>query len=113
MAQTADHLVVVGRGRLIADTSVSELMNAAGGGTVQVRANDPDALALRLSAAGATVREGLESTLVVSGMSAADIGKLAAYHGVVLSELTPQRASLEDAFMALTKDSVEYQGVPA
>ncbi|MGW4944019.1 ABC transporter ATP-binding protein [Actinoplanes sp. NPDC004185] len=113
MAQTADHLVVVGRGRLIADTSVSELMNAAGGGTVQVRANDPDALALRLSAAGATVREGLESTLVVAGMSAEDIGKLAAYHGVVLSELTPQRASLEDAFMALTKDSVDYQGVPA
>jgi ABC-2 type transport system ATP-binding protein len=113
MAQTADHLVVVGRGRLIADTSVSELMNAAGGGTVQVRVNDPSTLALRLSAAGATVREGLESALVVSGMSAGDIGKLAAYHGLVLSELAPQRASLEDAFMALTKDSVEFQGVAA
>ena len=113
MAQTADHLVVVGRGRLIADTSVSELMSAAGGGTVQVRANDPGALALRLSVAGATVREGLESSLVVSGMTAEDVGRLAAYHGLVLSELTPQRASLEDAFMALTRDSVEYQGVPA
>ncbi|WP_212988310.1 ABC transporter ATP-binding protein [Actinoplanes auranticolor] len=113
MAQTADHLVVVGRGRLIADTSVSELMNAAGGGTVHVRVNDPGTLALRLSAAGATVREGLESVLVVSGMTAGDVGKLAAYHGLVLSELAPQRASLEDAFMALTKDSVEFQGVAA
>ena len=113
MAQTADHLIVVGRGRLIADTSVSELMRAAGGGTVQVRASDPGVLALRLSAAGATVREGLESSLVVSGMTAEDVGKLAAYHGLVLSELTPQRASLEDAFMELTKDSVEFQGVPA
>ena len=113
MAQTADHLIVVGRGRLIADTSVSELMRAAGGGTVLVRASDPDTLALRLSAAGATVREGLESSLVVSGMTAEEVGKLAAYHGLVLSELTPQRASLEDAFMELTEDSVEYLGVAA
>ncbi|WP_213005583.1 ATP-binding cassette domain-containing protein [Paractinoplanes toevensis] len=113
MAQTADRLVVVGRGRLIADTSVSELMRAAGEGSVQVRAGDPVTLALRLSTAGATVREGLESSLLVSGMTAEDIGKLAAYHGLALSELTPQRASLEDAFMALTKDSVEYQGVAA
>jgi ABC-2 type transport system ATP-binding protein len=113
MAQTADHLIVIGQGRLIADTSVSELMRAAGGGTVQVRASDPGALALRLSAAGATVREGLESALVVSGMSAEDVGKLAAYHGLALIELTPQRASLEDAFMELTRDSVEFQGVAA
>ena len=113
MALTADHLVVVGRGRLIADTSVSELMQGAGGGTVQVRTTDPGALTLRLVAAGATVREGLESSLVVSGLTAGDIGALAAYHGLVLSELTPQRASLEDAFMALTRDSVEFQAVPA
>jgi ABC-2 type transport system ATP-binding protein len=113
MAQTADHLVVVGRGRLIADTSMSEFMRAAGGGTVLVRVSDPGALAVRLSAAGATVREGVESSLVVSGMTAEDVGKLAAYHGLVLSELTPQRASLEDAFMELTSASVEYQGVSA
>jgi ABC-2 type transport system ATP-binding protein len=113
MARTADHLVVVGRGRLIADTSVGELMRSAGGGTVLVRVSDPGALTVRLAAAGATVREGLEASLVVSGMTAEDVGKLAAYHGLVLSELTPQRASLEDAFMALTKDSVEFQGVSA
>ncbi|GAA0558956.1 ATP-binding cassette domain-containing protein [Paractinoplanes ferrugineus] len=113
MAQTADHLVVVGRGRLVADTSVSELMRAAGGGTVLVRASDPGTLTRRLAEAGATVREGVESSLLVSGLTAADVGQLAARHGVVLSELTPQRASLEDAFMELTRDSVEYQGVVA
>ncbi|MET0133400.1 MAG: ATP-binding cassette domain-containing protein [Kibdelosporangium sp.] len=110
MAQTADHLVVIGRGRLIADTSISEFLRANGEGTVLVRTSDPGSFALRLTAAGATVRDGLESSLVVAGMTSAEIGKLAAYHGVALSELTPQRASLEDAFMELTKDSVEYQG---
>ncbi|MFI9550794.1 ABC transporter ATP-binding protein [Nonomuraea endophytica] len=110
MAQTADHLVVVGRGRLIADTGMSELMRANGAGTVLVRTSDPGSLARRLTAAGATVRDGLESSLVVSGMTGEEIGKLAAYHGVALSELTPQLASLEDAFMELTRDSVEYQG---
>ena len=111
MAQTADHLIVIGRGRLIADTAVSELTRTSGKGTVLVRA--PEAFAPQLVAAGAAVREGVESSLVVSGMSAADIGQLAAYHGVALSELTPQRVSLEDAFMELTRDSVEFQGVAA
>ncbi|WP_250031457.1 ABC transporter ATP-binding protein [Paractinoplanes maris] len=113
MAQTADHLIVIGRGRLIADTAVSELTRTGGEGTVLVRVTDPGDFAQRLVAAGAIVRDGLESSLVVSGMSAADIGKLAAYHGVALGELTPQRVSLEDAFMELTRDSIEYQGVAA
>jgi ABC-2 type transport system ATP-binding protein len=112
MAQTADHLIVIGRGRLIADTAMSEFTRATGG-TVLVRAADPVALTRGLVTAGATVREGLESSLVVTGMTAAEIGKLAAHHGVVLSELAPQRASLEDAFMELTRDSVEFQGVAA
>ncbi|PSL08046.1 ABC-2 type transport system ATP-binding protein [Haloactinopolyspora alba] len=113
MAQTADHLVVIGQGRLIADTSMSEFMRANGEGTVLVRTPEPDSFATRLAAAGATVRDGLESSLVVSGMTSEEIGKLATYHGVTLSELTPQQASLEDAFMELTKDSVEYQGAAA
>jgi ABC-2 type transport system ATP-binding protein len=113
MAQTADHLVVIGRGRLIADTSMSEFLRANGEGTVLVRTPEPGAFALQLTAAGATVRERAESSLVVSGMTSYEIGKLAAYHGVALSELTPQQASLEDAFMELTKDSVEYQGATA
>jgi ABC-2 type transport system ATP-binding protein len=110
MAQTADHLVVIGRGRLIADTSMSEFMRAHGEGTVLVRTDAAAAFALRLSAAGATVHEGPDSSLVVSGMTGAEIGKLAAYHDVALSELAPRRASLEDAFMELTGDSVEYHG---
>ncbi|MGX7671444.1 ABC transporter ATP-binding protein [Plantactinospora sp. DSM 117369] len=113
MAQTADHLVVIGRGRLIADTGMSEFMHANGEGTVLVRVPDPGSFARRLVAAGATVRDGLEASLVVSGMTSGEIGKLAAYHGVVLSELTPQRASLEDAFMELTRASTEYQGAAA
>ncbi|TDW92507.1 ABC transporter ATP-binding protein [Kribbella sp. VKM Ac-2566] len=110
MAQTADHLVVIGRGRLIADMGMAELMHANGEGTVLVRTGEPDSFAQHLTTAGGTVRDGLEGALVVSGLSGAEIGKLAAYHGVALSELTPQRASLEDAFMALTRESVEYQG---
>ncbi|MCO8269041.1 ABC transporter ATP-binding protein [Actinoplanes sp. TRM 88003] len=111
MAQTADHLIVIGRGRLIADTAVSELTRTNGESTVLVRA--PASFAPQLVAAGATVREGLESTLLVSGLTAADIGQLASYHGVALSELTPQRPSLEDAFMELTRDSLEFQGAAA
>ncbi|MCY1137064.1 ATP-binding cassette domain-containing protein [Actinoplanes sp. Pm04-4] len=113
MAQTADHLIVIGRGRLIADTAVSELTRTNGEGAVVVRVSDRARFAQQLSAAGATVRDGLESSLVVSGMSAADIGQLAAYHGVALSELTPQRVSLEEAFMELTRDSIEFSGVAA
>ncbi|NRQ38979.1 ATP-binding cassette domain-containing protein [Nonomuraea sp. NN258] len=113
MAQTADHLVVIGRGRLIADTGMSAFLHGSGEGTVLVRATEPDSFALRLTSAGAGVRGGPESSLVVSGMTSGEIGKLAAYHGVELSELTPQRPSLEDAFVELTKDSVEYQGAGA
>ena len=113
MAQTADHLVVIGRGRLIADTGMSEFMRSRGEGTVLVRTAEPDSFTRRLTAAGAVVRDGLESSLIVSGMTSDEIGKLAAYHGVALGELTPQRASLEDAFMELTRDSVEYQGATA
>jgi ABC-2 type transport system ATP-binding protein len=113
MARTADHLVVIGRGRLIADTGVGEFLRANGDSTVLVRTADTAAFALRLSAAGATVREGPGSSLVVSGMTGEQIGELAAFHGVALSELAPQRASLEDVFVELTSDSVEFQGATA
>ncbi|HET6742367.1 MAG TPA: ATP-binding cassette domain-containing protein [Kribbella sp.] len=113
MAQTADHLVVIGRGRLIADMGMADLMHANGDGTVLVRTADPSAFAQQLTAAGGTVRDGLEGSMIVAGLSSEEIGKLAAYHGVPLSELTPQRASLEDAFMELTRESLEYQGAAA
>jgi ABC-2 type transport system ATP-binding protein len=113
VARTADHLVVVGRGRLVADTSTSEFLSANGEGTVLVRTPEPGSFALRLTAAGAAVREGPDSSLVVSGATSEEIGRLAAHHDVVLSELTPQVPSLEDAFVELTGDSVEYQGATA
>ncbi|MFH9729030.1 ABC transporter ATP-binding protein [Streptomyces sp. NPDC017260] len=113
MAQTADHLIVIGRGRIIADTGMSEFLQTNGVSSVLVRTLEPGAFARRLTAAGATVRDGRESSLVVSGMTSEDIGRLAVYHGVALSELAPQRASLEDVFMEMTKDSLEYEGATA
>ncbi|WP_030158807.1 ATP-binding cassette domain-containing protein [Glycomyces sp. NRRL B-16210] len=113
MALTADHLVVIGKGRLIADTGMTAFMRSRGEGTVLVRAAEPAVFSRHLTAAGATVRDGLEASIVVSGMASAEIGKLAAYHGVALAELTPQQPSLEDAFMDLTEDSVEFQGAGA
>ena len=113
MAQTADHLVVIGRGRLIADTTVAEFVRFGGEDTVLVRASDPDSLAPRLVDAGGAVRDRHESSMVVSGMTSDEIGALAARNDIVLSELTPQRASLEDVFMEMTSDSVDYQGTAA
>jgi ABC-2 type transport system ATP-binding protein len=108
MALTADHLIVIGRGRMIADTSVDEFIRSNTDGTVVVRSSAADDLTTHLIQAGATVRRGTESALVVSGLDSAEIGKLAAFHGLALSELTPRRTSLEDAFMELTRDAVEY-----
>ena len=110
MAVTADHLVVIGRGRLIADTSMSEFTRSHGDGTVLVRAQYADELARHLTAAGGVVRGGPERSLIVTGLDSTEIGQLAAFHGVTLSELTPQTPSLEDVFMELTQDSVEYAG---
>jgi ABC-2 type transport system ATP-binding protein len=108
MAITADHLVVIGGGRLIADAGVDAFVRAHAAGTVLVRTAEADALARRLVEAGATVDRGTEGALVVSGMDCAHIGRLAAIDGVALSELTPRRTSLEEAYMELTRDSVEY-----
>jgi ABC-2 type transport system ATP-binding protein len=108
MAITADHLVVIGGGRLIADAGVDAFVRAHAAGTVLVRSAEADALARRLIEAGATVDRGNEGALVVSGMDCAQIGRLAAIDGVALSELTPRRTSLEEAYMELTRDSVEY-----
>jgi ABC-2 type transport system ATP-binding protein len=110
MAQTAEHLVIVGRGRVIADTTVEDVVaQASVGATVHVRS--PQAHALREALAGEGV--GIESrergTLDVSGLSAERIGELAAQRQLTLHELTPQRASLEEAYMRLTGDSVEYR----
>ena len=108
MALTADHLIVIGRGRLIRDEGVNDFIESSSQRSVRVSSPQVDQLASLLQAAGAKVRPLTEGAIEVLGMDAAAIGELAAAHGVVLHELTPQKASLEEAFMELTSDSVEY-----
>ncbi|MGZ8650260.1 MAG: AAA family ATPase, partial [Solirubrobacteraceae bacterium] len=114
MEETADHVLVIGRGRLIADTSISELTLRAAGNHVHVASPDAAALAALLERAGGVVSAGEDGALTVAGLASARIGDLAAGHGLRVHELTPRRASLEAAFMELTEDSVEYRPeVPA
>ncbi|MFJ2863288.1 ABC transporter ATP-binding protein [Kitasatospora sp. NPDC087314] len=108
MEHTADRLVVIGRGRLIADESLTEFAARAGHTDVTVRAAEPDRLAGVLAAAGATVRPGPDGALAVTGLDATRIGELALEHRLLLNSLTTRTASLEEAFMELTADSVEY-----
>jgi ABC-2 type transport system ATP-binding protein len=106
MALTADHVVVIGRGRLIADTTMLELVERFQRG-VLVRAADQRTLAAALRAGGASVSEE-DGALSVSGLDATRIGELALTRGIALHELTPRSASLEEAFMELTEESVEF-----
>jgi ABC-2 type transport system ATP-binding protein len=108
MALTAEHLVVIGRGRLIADTSVADFVGLAQSRPVLVRTTDPSELTRVLQARGAEVTTQPDGALLVHGMEAAAVGQAAHDGACVLHELTPQQASLEEAFMELTKDSVEY-----
>jgi ABC-2 type transport system ATP-binding protein len=110
MAQTAEHLVVVGRGRLIADTTVAEIVGQASrDAMVLVRTAQADELARVLRRDGVTVQPRSDDGLEVRGLSGAQIGEIALREQIVVHELTPQRASLEQAFMSLTGGSVEYQ----
>jgi ABC-2 type transport system ATP-binding protein len=108
MSLMADDLVVIGRGRLIAECSTSEFIHRAGDATVKVRAPQLSEFSKILGNAGAQVRPSGSDALLVSGMDSAAIGELAAANGVTLHELSPQTGSLEEAFMQLTGDSVEY-----
>ncbi|MFJ3586150.1 ABC transporter ATP-binding protein [Streptomyces sp. NPDC090127] len=114
MALTADHLIVIGKGRLLADTTVDALVRESGGASVKVVTPEPDRLRELLPQAGITTEPTgpghAPDTLHITGLDAAAIGRTAATHGVPLYELTPRTASLEQAFMDLTHDSVEYQG---
>ncbi|GAA4611028.1 ABC transporter ATP-binding protein [Saccharopolyspora hordei] len=116
MSQTAEELVVIGRGELIAQCSTRQFVDGAGTQSVLVRSPSAAELQQLLAAEGMAVRSTATDTLVVDGAETERIGELAAQHQVVLHELTPQRGSLEDAFMRLTSESVEYQtnlGAPA
>ncbi|HVV29649.1 MAG TPA: ATP-binding cassette domain-containing protein [Mycobacteriales bacterium] len=107
MAMTAQHLVVIGRGRLIADCTTASFIEQYAPSSVLVRTPDSARLAAELVAAGASVQDEPDG-MCVGGMPIARIGELAARSGVVLHELSPQRASLEEAFMRITSDSVDY-----
>ena len=108
MSLTADRLVVIGRGRLIAETSVADFVARSGGGAVRLVTPDVDMFTVGLTAAGATVVSD-DGALTVGGLASQQIGDLAARDGLRIYELTPVTASLEDAFMELTQDEVEYR----
>ena len=108
MANTADRLIVIGRGRLIAATSVSDFVSRSGAQTVRVRSPRADRLHELLTGRGADVAA-TGSTLLVHGLGIEDVGELAAANGVTLHELSAQQASLEDAYLQLTDDAVEYR----
>jgi ABC-2 type transport system ATP-binding protein len=127
MENTADHLIVIGRGRLLADCTMDEFIARSSGQTVRVRTPQPEVLAKAVSearagagavagagadgagASTATVTAAADGSLTVHGLTAAQIGDIAFEHGVRVHELTVVRASLEAAFMELTADSVEYR----
>jgi ABC-2 type transport system ATP-binding protein len=108
MALTADRLVVVGRGRLIADGSVEDIVRRTSTGYVRVDTAEPERLRLLLVDRGADVSTRDDGTLAVAGVDARDVGTTAAAAGITLYELSPQSASLEEAFMELTRDAAEY-----
>ncbi len=109
MALTAEHLIVIGRGRLIADTSVAEFVGSAAGVSVRVRTESAEQLRRLLAGPDVSVASLDAQVLEVTGLSSDRIGRIAADAGIALAELTPQQASLEQAFMEMTKDAVEYQ----
>jgi ABC-2 type transport system ATP-binding protein len=112
VAVTASELIVVGRGRLIASGSVQEVIRAASAGAVLVRTNEAERLRSLLATTAQHIQRLAPDTLQVSGMDSAAIGVIAARERIPLIELTPQQATLEEAFMEITRDSVEFHGRP-
>jgi ABC-2 type transport system ATP-binding protein len=109
MENTADHLLVIGRGRLIADCSVAEFIERNSVQSVRVRTPKPEVLASLIAAAGGTTALRAGGVLVAQGLPADRVGDLAFENGIRLHELAPAQASLEEAFMELTADSVQFQ----
>ncbi len=109
MENTADHLIVIGRGKLIADCTMAEFIARSSGQSVLVRTPQPETLAKAVAAAGGSATGSGDGALLVQGLTAEHVGDIAFGSGVRLHELTPARASLEQVFMELTADSVEYQ----
>jgi ABC-2 type transport system ATP-binding protein len=109
MSLTAEHLVVIGRGSLIAETSVKDFVARSRGATVRLVTPEAGDFAAMLARSGATVTVADDGALNVEGLTSAEIGALANRDRLTVHELTPVLASLEDAFMELTQDAVEYR----
>jgi ABC-2 type transport system ATP-binding protein len=108
MAQTADHIIVLGRGRVIADAPVADIVALATGTAVKVRTPDAEKLTPLVTVAGGAASTAQDGALTVTGLTSAQVGELAAKNSIVLHELSPVGASLEDAYLALTQDDVDY-----
>src|SRR5580693_6619875 len=113
LQDTADHLVVVGRGRVIADTTVADLVAAASADRVTLRTEAAQDAAAVLAAAGATVTSGGPGQLIIAGLPAERVVRLLAAEAVPFSEVSAHRATLEQAYLELTKDEVEYRAEAA
>jgi ABC-2 type transport system ATP-binding protein len=109
MALTAQHLIVIGRGRLIADTGIEEFIAGAESKAVRVRSTDPDALAALLQSRAAEVSRDQDGALAVSGLTTDQVGRVAGAAGITVLELTARQASLEEAFIDMTSDAVEFR----
>jgi ABC-2 type transport system ATP-binding protein len=113
MALTADHLIVIGRGRLLATGSVADFIERSAGHHVRAQTNDPGALTALLLAKGATVTPDGVDGLSITGVECRDVGILAATAGLTLYELSTEHASLEEAFMELTHEHSDFHAPPA
>ncbi|NEB75356.1 ABC transporter ATP-binding protein, partial [Streptomyces sp. SID14478] len=111
-ATFADHLVVLGRGRLLADTSMPDFLARYATRSVRVRTTEPDRLRAALARAGHTVGPTADGRCTVAGASAADVGALAAADEIPLLELADDQPSLEEAYLALTAHAAEFAAVP-
>jgi ABC-2 type transport system ATP-binding protein len=109
MSLTADHVIVIGRGRLIADSPMRDLL-VRGASHVTVRSPDAARLAVLVVDAGGRADEQRDHVLIVSDLTAESVGELAARNAIVLHELTTEKASLEETFFELTNDSVDFHG---
>jgi ABC-2 type transport system ATP-binding protein len=113
MAQTADHLIVIGRGRIIADAPIQEILDGQGRARTRMRTDRPDQLGALLARAGVSIQSPDRELLEVTGLEPRQIARAALDAGILVYELTPLVASLEEAYLELTKEDVEYQSQTA
>ncbi len=109
MAQTADRLIIIGRGRLIAQGTLTDVLSSGSQAIVRVRSPDSLQLAALLGRLGAAAHPQADGTLQITGASAEEVGEVARTHSFTLQELSTQQASLEDRYMQLTREAVEYR----